>query len=454
MDTEGFGRVVHSTSDAVTNRSPPASTIDALLAGERQAIARAISHVERGNAQAVAIGAALAPHLGRAHVVGLTGPPGAGKSTLVNALLGELLGQGLRVGVVAVDPSSPISGGALLGDRVRMGEHGEHVNVFVRSVAARGHLGGLSRTTRGIVDLLDAAGFDVILVETVGAGQSEVEIAGLADTCIVACPPGLGDEVQAIKAGILEIADLLVVTKGDLPAARATMRDLRHMTHLRPNEPEGAWCAPVLSVTATSGEGIAALVEQIAAHATALGRGRRLRATAPAAVGAVANALPANAPAVTTPSMQSTIASAPSASVAPVNAAPANAASASVRFDGAAAPPVDSSCGDAVCAATLRVAAEHLDDAGACARSVLFALADGALGRALRAPGATAGVVVDAHITFLRAARGGDVLATRVRELSRTQGEAVYRVDVSGADAALPVATLVGTVRIGPPASA
>ena len=150
---------------AVTARTLPA-LITALLAGERRAIARAISQMERGGAQADALGRALAPHLGRAHVVGLTGPPGAGKSTLVNALLGALVAQGSRVGVVAVDPSSPISGGALLGDRVRMGEHGGHPDVFVRSIASRGHLGGLSRTTRGIVDLLDAAGYDLVLVET------------------------------------------------------------------------------------------------------------------------------------------------------------------------------------------------------------------------------------------------------------------------------------------------
>lgn len=394
----------------VTPRTPPPS-IAALLAGDRPAIARAISQMERGGAQAGALGRALAPHLGRAHVVGLTGPPGAGKSTLVNALLGALVAQGSRVGVVAVDPSSPISGGALLGDRVRMGEHGEHPDVFVRSIASRGHLGGLSRTTRGIVDLLDAAGYDVVLVETVGAGQSEVEIAGLADTCIVACPPGLGDEVQAIKAGILEIADLFVVTKGDLPAARSTARDLRHMTHLRPAPADGGWQTPVLAVTATTGDGIAALVEKIGAHAEAVGHGRRLRA---ARDGERAS-----------PIAHSTF------------------ADSAAKFFGIEIDAAGTS-------ASLRVRGAHLDDAGACARSVVFALAECALSGAMRSSGG-APAVVDARISFLQTAREGDVLVARASEMSRAQSEAVYRVEVA-AEAGPPIATLIGTVRLDMPA--
>ena len=184
----------------------------ALLAGDRRVVARAISQIEHGELAPGVVSNALRSHLGRAHVLGITGAPGAGKSTLVHAMLGELLARGRRIAVVAVDPSSPVSGGAVLGDRVRMGEHGAHANVFIRSLATRGHLGGLSSSTEEIVDVLDAAGFDVIIIETVGAGQSEVEIMRVADTRIVACPPGLGDSVQAIKAGILEIADLLVVT--------------------------------------------------------------------------------------------------------------------------------------------------------------------------------------------------------------------------------------------------
>jgi LAO/AO transport system ATPase len=259
-------------SDAVD--ASRGSNIEALLAGNRRAIARAITAFEVGAPEAGAIAAAIAPRLGRAHVIGITGAPGAGKSTLINALLGELLTRSKRVGVVAVDPSSPISGGAVLGDRVRMSEHGSHENVFVRSVASRGHLGGLSRATSRIVDVMDAAGFDTIIVETVGAGQSEVEIAKIGDTRIVVCPPGLGDGIQAIKAGILEIADILVVNKGDSPLAARTARDLEDMLHLRrASAPKVA----VLVTVATTGEGVPALVDKIAEHRGAAGVGTRLR---------------------------------------------------------------------------------------------------------------------------------------------------------------------------------
>jgi len=253
---------------------PPGGPI---LAGNRRAIARAISAIEHGEPGAGAIARAIAGHLGHAHVLGITGPPGAGKSTLINALLGAFVGRGQRIAVVAVDPSSPITGGAVLGDRVRMGEHGAHPNVFIRSLAARGHLGGMSRTTRAIVDVLDAAGFDTVIVETVGAGQSEVEITRVADTRLVVCPPGLGDGVQAIKAGILEIADLLVVSKGDLPAATAAVRDLEDMLRLRRRT---AAPVPVLRSAATTGEGMTAVVAAILAHAVSAGRGRRLAACA------------------------------------------------------------------------------------------------------------------------------------------------------------------------------
>lgn len=246
-----------------------------VLAGDRRTIARAISAIENGDARAGAIALAIGPHLGRAHVLGVTGAPGAGKSTLIHALLGELLARGQRIAVVAVDPSSPVTGGAVLGDRVRMGEHGAHANIFIRSLASRGHLGGVSRTTAQIVDVLDAAGFDTVIVETVGAGQSEVEITRLADTRLVVCPPGLGDSVQAIKAGILEIADLLVVSKGDLPSAETTVRDLDDMLRLRRRT---ASRVPVLKTTATSGEGVAAVVDAVFAHRESAGRGRRFAA--------------------------------------------------------------------------------------------------------------------------------------------------------------------------------
>ena len=386
---------------------PPPALIDAVVAGERRAIARAISQVEKGGPGAEALRRALATRLGHAHVVGLTGSPGAGKSTLVNALLGALLAQGLRVGVVAVDPSSPISGGALLGDRIRIGEHGEHPNAFVRSIASRGHLGGLSIATRGIVDLLDAAGFDIIVVETVGAGQSEVEIAQLADTCIVACPPGLGDDVQAIKAGILEIAELLVVTKADLPGARGTARDLRHMTHLRRAPAAGGWQTPVLGVSAATGEGIAALVEQIAAHGAAAGHGRRLQR--PGTAGANDHRAPLPTP----------------------RSADGGALGSRLGIEVSAS-------ADGSATATLRVRDEHLDAAGRCERGVVFALAESALRRAAGTDPDAAGEV---RIGFVRTARSGDALVATARVTSRSADRVVCRVDVvDGASA--PIATL------------
>jgi LAO/AO transport system ATPase len=245
-----------------------------LLAGDRRSIARAITAVENDSAAAASLRAALAPHVGRAHVVGITGAPGTGKSTLINALLGEWLARGRRIGVVAVDPSSPVTGGAILGDRVRMGSHGADDRVFIRSVASRGHLGGVSRGTHRIIDVLDAAGYDPIVVETVGTGQSEVEIAQLADTRIVVSAPGLGDDVQAIKAGVLEIADLLVVNRGDSPFAADTERTLREMLRLRRR---GPWEVGVVRTTATTGDGVPALADAIEAHAAFAGRGRRLR---------------------------------------------------------------------------------------------------------------------------------------------------------------------------------
>src|SRR5688572_15904322 len=182
---------------------------------------------------AIAMLKALWPHTGKAYLVGVTGNPGAGKSTVVDALIAHYRAAGERVGVVAVDPTSPFSGGAILGDRIRMQRHSLDEGVFIRSLATRGHLGGVSRTTGDVVDVLDAAGFDVILVETVGVGQDEIDVVRLADTTAVVTVPGLGDEVQAIKAGILEIADVLVVNKADREGADRTMRDLFGMLELR-----------------------------------------------------------------------------------------------------------------------------------------------------------------------------------------------------------------------------
>ena len=240
--------------------------VERALAGDARSVGRLITLVEDGAPQLRAVMAALAPRSGAAHVVGLTGSPGVGKSTTTSALVGQFRADGRRVGVLAVDPSSPFSGGALLGDRIRMQEHATDPEVFIRSMASRGHLGGLASATPQAVRVLDAAGCDPVLVETVGVGQSEVEVAGEADTTIVLLAPGMGDGIQAAKAGILEVGDIFVVNKADRDGADATARELRHMISLGPSGQAGAWKPPVLKVIATRGEGLAALVAAIDGH--------------------------------------------------------------------------------------------------------------------------------------------------------------------------------------------
>ncbi len=240
------------------------SEIEALLAGDRRAIARAITRVERGGPEAQALLAAVYPHSGHAYVVGVTGAPGTGKSTLVNGLALTYRAQGQTVGIVAVDPTSPFTGGAILGDRVRMQALSGDPGVFIRSMATRGNLGGLAWATRDAVTVLDAAGFDVIIVETVGAGQSEVDIAQAAHTTIVVTVPGLGDEIQTVKAGILEIADVFVVNKADYPNADQTVAQLRTMLNLDPHA--DTWRPPILKTIATTGEGVPEVVEAIQQH--------------------------------------------------------------------------------------------------------------------------------------------------------------------------------------------
>ncbi len=239
-----------------------------LLAGDRVTLGRAVNAVENDDAGAADVLRAMHGHLGRAHVVGITGAPGAGKSTLVNALIHEFRNSGKTVGVVAVDPSSPLTGGAILGDRIRMSDHSSDRDVFIRSVASRGHLGGLSRTAVRVIDVMDAAGKDIIIVETVGTGQSEVEVMQAAQTVIVVCAPGLGDEIQAVKAGILEIADILVVNRGDNPLANRTERDLLEAAVFTRDD---GWRVPVRRTTATTGEGVVELAETIGAHNEHLG---------------------------------------------------------------------------------------------------------------------------------------------------------------------------------------
>ena len=226
---------------------------------------RLISLVEDGSPQLREVMAALAPLAGRAHVVGITGAPGVGKSTSTNALVRAWRSQGKRVAVLAVDPSSPYSGGALLGDRVRMGDHATDRDVYIRSMASRGHLGGLAWAAPQAVRVLDAAGFDVVLLETVGVGQSEVEVAGAADTTVVLLAPGMGDGIQAAKAGVLEVGDLYVVNKADRPEAATVRRDLRSMLALTERR-DADWRPPVLLMSAQSGEGVEEVTEALDKH--------------------------------------------------------------------------------------------------------------------------------------------------------------------------------------------
>jgi len=267
---------------------------DAAIAGDRRALARLLTAVENRTPIAEAAMRRLYPLAGKAHIVGITGPPGSGKSTLVAALIGEVRRAGRPVAVIAVDPSSPITGGALLGDRVRMQVHATDNDVFIRSMASRGHAGGLASTSVAAAAVLDASGFDLVLIETVGTGQSEVEVAASADTTVVLEAPEMGDEVQAIKAGLLEVADLVVVNKGDKPGAQRTASQLRAMlvaaapgprrgvvdpARPRPKRPE------VLITTAATGDGVPELLAAIDRHrdagrATEASDARRVRAQA------------------------------------------------------------------------------------------------------------------------------------------------------------------------------
>lgn len=241
--------------------------IERACAGELRAIARLMSLAEGPADKATAALAGLTGHTGRAHIVGITGVPGSGKSTLVQALTKELRRREKRVGIVAVDPSSPYSGGAILGDRVRMTELATDPGVFIRSLATRGALGGLARAALDTVDVLDAAGYDVVLIETVGVGQDEVDIAEAAGTVLVASAPGLGDGIQAIKAGVLEIADIHVVTKADKADAPRTVADLSAMLKIGSDVRDRfGWDVPVMSTSAQTGQGVADLADCIRAH--------------------------------------------------------------------------------------------------------------------------------------------------------------------------------------------
>ncbi len=237
--------------------------VEGVLAGDRRMIARAISFVEDGRPELSALSAGIFPQTGRAATVGLTGAPGVGKSTLAASLVTQARARSLRVAVLAVDPTSPYTGGALLGDRVRMQEHATDPDVFIRSMATRGHLGGMALAAPEAVRILDAAGYDVVVIETVGVGQAEVDVAAATDTAVVVLAPGLGDAVQMAKAGILEVADVFVVNKGDREGAAEVVRELRQMLHL------GAardWEPPVLTTTSTTHDGVEVLWTEIERH--------------------------------------------------------------------------------------------------------------------------------------------------------------------------------------------
>lgn len=243
----------------------PEQLVDAARSGDRGALARLLSVVEQGGRRAHGVGQAVYPRAGQGYTIGLTGAPGSGKSTLTSAVVAAVRARGERIAVLAIDPSSPYTGGAILGDRVRMGDHALDDGVFIRSMATRGHLGGLTLATPEAVRVLDVAGYPWVLIETVGVGQVEVEVAGAADTTVVVVNPGWGDAVQANKAGLMEIADVFVVNKADRPGADTTRRDLESMLDLT-NAGDAGWRPPVVSAVGTTGEGADGLWEAILDH--------------------------------------------------------------------------------------------------------------------------------------------------------------------------------------------
>jgi len=446
---------------------PPAAAnlADRALGGDRRSLARLLTLIDDGSAGADEAAARLSQRAGRAWVVGITGVPGSGKSTLVDALLGVWLAQGHTVAVIAIDPSSPVSGGAVLGDRIRMGANAAHPNVFIRSFSARGELGGLSRAARAAVDAFDACGFDRVIVETVGTGQSETAIVALADTRVVVCPPGLGDDVQAIKAGTLEIADVLAVSKGDLPLAAQAAREMREMLTLRRRAAPGDWTPHVVVVSALAATGVDDLLVALDAHRDALGVGRRVEKNGYAKGVEMAAARSAATATATATAATATAAAATATAASPAGTPTARTATATLDPDGwreriAGLVSADGLCktlgitfrsggpGRAEVAMTLD--ARHLNFNGGGHGGAIFALADSAFGLASNSHGPVASGIA-AHITYQAAVAAGDTLVARASEAQRSRRIGVYRIDVvreEGGGEETAVSTFTGTVYV------
>jgi LAO/AO transport system kinase len=425
----------------VSRQPAPANLADRALAGDRRSLARLLTLIDDDRLGARAAATSLAERAGRAWVVGITGVPGSGKSTLVDTLLGAWLAQGHRIAVIAIDPSSPISGGAVLGDRIRMGANAAHPNVFIRSFSARGELGGLSRAARAAVDAFDACGFDRVIVETVGTGQSETAIVALADTRVVVCPPGLGDDVQAIKAGTLEIADVLAVSKGDLPLAEQTAREMREMLTLRRRAGPGAWAPRVVVVSALAGTGLDALLAALEAHRDAVGVGRRA-ATKASAEAAKEPGKEASTPATATAKAIETLdAEGWRRRIAGLVAADGLCKTLGITFR---------SGGPGHAEVAMTVDARHLNFNGGGHGGAIFSLADSAFGLASNSHGPIASGIA-AHITYQAAVAAGDTLVARATEAQRSRRIGVYRIDVvreevDGEETA--VSSFTGTVYV------